>query len=265
MEKLDLQHESQSLKGAAAEFSSGPVLSVLRLRRQRVAGSKPQRHRRPSEGSSVALRGGHPAHTQSITRPHTLHAESQPAAGPRQPLTQHPRVGRRSVGESQASVGPVSVVSRGGEDHRLHVPPRCVKGKLWRRAAGFGGRGGQRVQLSSGGQQQGRQRGGGEGGVAVSRTQRGSGGGGGEGPREERSGPVVFKDLHRQGGDERQQPVGDVSQDQLLVGVAADSNVGRAGLKDEAEGGAGRAVRGYEAGGDEEGRVRTGGTGSMST
>lgn len=64
-------------------------------------------------------------------------------------------------------------------------------------------------------------------------TQRWSsgGGGGGEGAGEEGTGPVVLKDLDGQRGDERQQPVGDVSQNQLLVGVPADPNVGRTGLK----------------------------------
>lgn len=112
----------------------------------------------------------------------------------------------------------------------LHVSPRRVKQELWRRAAGFGGCGGQRVQLSSGGRQQRRQRGG-EGGVALSRTQRGNRGRGGEGPGEQRSGPVVFKDLHGQRGDERQQPVGDVRQNQLLVGVTADTDVSGTSLK----------------------------------
>lgn len=152
------------------------------------------------------------------------------------------------------------MVSRGGEDHRLHIPARCVKGKLWRRAAGFGGRGGQRVQLPSRGQQQRRHGGGGEGGVAVSRTQRGSRGRGGEGPGEEGSGPVVFKDLDRQGGDERQQPVGDVSQDQLLVGVAADPDVGGAGLKDGGREGQGGWCGGTKQEGMRRGRSATGGT-----
>jgi len=157
-------------------------------------------------------------------------AESGPATGPRHALAQHPRVGGRPVGESQASVGPVGVVSRVGEDHRLRVPPRRVEGELRRGAAGFGGRGGQRIHLPSGGQERRRH---GGGGVAF-RTQGGSrgggGGGGGEGSGEEGSGPVVFKDLDGQRGDERQQPVGDVSQNQLLVGVPADTNVCRAGL-----------------------------------
>lgn len=128
------------------------------------------------------------------------------------------------------------------ENHRLHIPPRCVKGELWRRAAGFGGCGGQRVQLSCGGQQQRRQRGGGEGGIAFSLTQRGDRGGGGEGPCEQRSGPVVFKDLYGQRGDERQQPVGDVRQNQLLVSITADTDVSGTSLKrkrQDGEGGAG--------------------------
>lgn len=54
-----------------------------------------------------------------------------------------------------------------------------------------------------------------------------------EGPR-----PVVFKDLDRQRGHEWQQTVGDVSQDQLLVGITADTNVGGASLEKIGEGGA---------------------------
>lgn len=123
------------------------------------------------------------------------------------------------------------MVSRSREEHRLHVPPRSVEGELRRRAAGFGRRGGERVQLCSGGQHHRRQRGRGEGGVAVGRSQRGNRRRGAEGPAEERSVPVVFKDLDGQRGDERQQPVGDVSQNQLLVGVTADPNVGGASLK----------------------------------
>lgn len=125
------------------------------------------------------------------------------------------------------------MVSWSREDHGLHVPPWRVERELWRRAAGFGRRGGQRVQLSPRGQQQRRKRGGGDGGVAFGRAQRGSGGGGGggEGPGEERSSPVIFKDLDGERGDERQQPVGDVGQNQLLVGVTADTNVCGAGLK----------------------------------
>lgn len=234
---------------SSSSVQSGSVLSVLRLWSQRVAGSKPERSRRPSVGSPVALRG---RHTQSVPRTQTLHAESQPTAGPWQPLIQHPCVGRRSVGESQASVGPVGVVSRGGEHHRLHVPPRCVEGELWRRTSGFGGRGGQRVQLSSWWHQQRRQRGGGEG-VTVSGTHRGDGGGG-ERPGEERSRPVVFKDLDRQRGDERQQTVGYVSQNQLLVGVTTDTNVGGPGLKRKG----GEGDEGVRAGGGEE-DIRDGG------
>lgn len=124
------------------------------------------------------------------------------------------------------------MLSRSRENHWLHVPPRRVEGELWRRAAGFGGCGGQRVQLSSG-QQQGRQRGGGKGSVAFSRPQRRNRGGGGEGPREERSGPVILKDLDGQRGDERKQPVGDVGQNQLLVSIAADTNMSGASLKQE--------------------------------
>lgn len=94
----------------------------------------------------------------------------------------------------------------------------------------FGGRGGQRVR------HQRRQRGGAcvavSGGVVGGRH-RGGHRAGEEGPR-----PVVFKDLDRQRGHERQQAVGDVSQDQLLVGVTADTNVGGASLEEIGEGGA---------------------------
>lgn len=228
--KLRLPVDESVPTGAPAH--SGSVLSVLRLWNQRVAGSKPEWRRRPCIGSPVALRGRPPAGAQSKARPQSLRPESQPTGGPRHTLTQHPRVGGRSVGESRAPpVGPVGVLSRGGEDHRLRVPPRSVEGELWRGAAGFGGRGGQRVHLPSGGEQLRRPGGGGgEGGVAFG-TLMGSRGGGGQGPGEEGSGPVVFKDLDGQRGDERQQPVGDVSQNQLLVGVAADTNVGGAGLR----------------------------------
>ena len=72
-----------------------------------------------------------------------------------------------------------------------------------------------------------RQRG---GGVAFRRSRRR-----GEGRREEGPAPVVFKDLDAQRGDEREEAVGDVSEDQLLVGVAADTDVGGAGLKQRGE------------------------------
>lgn len=135
---------------------------------------------------------------------------------------------RGSVGESQASVGPVEVESRGGEDHRRHIPPRSLKSKLGRRTAVFEWRGGQRVGHKR------RQRGGAcvafSGLVGAHRR--------GRGAREEGTRPVVFEDLDRQRGHERQQTVGDVSQDQLLVGVTADANVGGASLEESGEGGA---------------------------
>ena len=234
-QRLDL-HCGSKYRKSSSSVQSGSVLSVLRLWSQRVAGSK----RHPSVGSPVALRG---RHTQSVPCTQTLHAQSQPAAGPRQPMIQHPCVGRRSIGESQASVGPVAVMSQGGEHHRLHVPPRRVEGKLRGRAGGFGGRGGQRVQLSSWWHRKRRQRGGGEG-VTFSGTHRGDGGGR-ERPGEERSRPVVFKDLDRQRGDERQQTVGDVSQNQLLVGITTDTNMGGAGLKRWRGGWRGEGRRGW--------------------
>lgn len=61
---------------------------------------------------------------------------------------------------------------------------------------------------------------------------------GGHRASEEGPHPIVFKDLDRQRGHERQQTVGDVSQDQLLVGVTADPNVGGASLEEIREGGA---------------------------
>ncbi|TNN73581.1 hypothetical protein EYF80_016176 [Liparis tanakae] len=204
---LQEQRLTHQCRAAEKQMDCGEATAGSSISTLRVAGPEPGRRRRPSGGSSVAVRG----------------RQSKPAAGPRHALAQHPRVGGRPVGESQASVGPVCVVSRVGEDHRLRVPPRRVEGELRRGAAGFGGRGGQRIHFPSGGQERRRH---GGGGVAF-RAQggsRGGGGGGGEGSGEEGSGPVVFKDLDGQRGDERQQPVGDVSQNQLLVGVPADTN-----------------------------------------
>lgn len=121
----------------------------------------------------------------------------------------------------------MGLLARAGQDQGLDVPAGCVEGELRRRAAGFRGRGGQRVR----GQQEGRDGGGGEG-EAFSGAPRGRRRGG-KGPGEEgRSGPVVFEDLDRQRGDQGQQPVCDVSQNQLLVSVATDTNVGGASLEE---------------------------------
>lgn len=206
---------------------SGSVLSVLRRRVQGVSGTKVQRHRRPSHRCPEVLGRGH---TQSSVSP----AQSLYTGPQAEPRPDPARVGptcvvRRSVGESQAAVGPVEVESRSGEDHRRHVPPRRLKSKLGRRAAVFGRRGGQRFG------HQRRQRGGAcvafSGGLV-------EGHGGGHGASEEGTRPIVFKDLDRQRGHQRQQTVGDVSQDQLLVGVTADTDVGGASLKEIGEGGA---------------------------
>lgn len=53
-----------------------------------------------------------------------------------------------------------------------------------------------------------------------------------EGPSEERTGPIVFKDLNRQCGHEGQQTVCDMSQDQLFVSITTNANMGGASLED---------------------------------
>lgn len=71
--------------------------------------------------------------------------------------------------------------------------------------------------------------------MAFSGRLRWSRGRGGQGAGEERPGPIILKDLNSQRGDERQQPVGHVGQNQLLVGITADTNVGGASLRQGAE------------------------------
>lgn len=120
-------------------------------------------------------------------------------------------------------------MSRSGEDHRCYISARGLKGKLRRRTAVLRWRGSQWIRLQ--------------------RWQRGStcvdfncglvGGRnrGGRGASQEGPRPIVFKDLDRQRRHQRQQAVGDVSQNQLLVRVAADTNVGGPGLEQVREGG----------------------------
>lgn len=60
---------------------------------------------------------------------------------------------------------------------------------------------------------------------------------GGRGASQEGPRPIVFKDLDGQRRHQGQQAVGDVSQDQLLVSITADTNVGGAGLEQVREGG----------------------------
>lgn len=52
---------------------------------------------------------------------------------------------------------------------------------------------------------------------------------------EERPGPIILEDLNGQRGDERQQAVGHVGQNQLLVGITANTNMGGASLSQGAE------------------------------
>lgn len=130
---------------------------------------------------------------------------------------------RWSVGKSQAVWRPGKVESRGGKDHRCYVSPWGLKGKLRQRTGVFRWCGGQWVC------HQRRQRG--STCVAFNIGLVGSRNRGGDGAREEGPHPIVLKDLDRQCGHQWQQPVGDVSQDQLLVSIAADTNMGRASLE----------------------------------
>lgn len=113
--------------------------------------------------------------------------------------------------------------SRGGEDHRCYVSPRGLKGKLRQRTGVFGRGGGQWVC------HQRRQRG--STCVAFDIGLVGSRNRGGHGASEEGPHPIILKDLDRQCGHQWQQAVGDMSQDQLLVSIAADTNMGRASLE----------------------------------